>query len=82
MLGCLEMDVQSCIQKYTEMMDYVFDNPRKLPVNIAGELVPKYKQSKLEEKILEVISQSPVTQGIPPEKVLMRRTDRSSPCKV
>ena len=33
MLGCLEMDVQSCIEKYIEMMDYVFDNPRKLIVN-------------------------------------------------
>ena len=83
MLGCLEMNIKSCIDKYIEIMDYVFDNPRRLLVNpLNGELLPKYKQSKLKEKILEVISESRVTQGIPPEKVLMRRTDRLALCKV
>ena len=83
MLGCLEMDIETCIEKYIEIMDYVFDNPRILPVNIlTGQLIPKYKQSKLREGILGVIGGSRVTQGMPPETVRMRRTDASPQCKV
>lgn len=83
MLGCLEMDVQTCIDKYIKIMDYVFDSPRRMPVDIiSGELVPKYKQSRLRERILDVIRDSRVCQSMPPETVPMRRTDRSSHCKV
>lgn len=49
---------------------------------ISGELNPKYKQTKLRERILDVIRDSRVTQGMPPETVPMRRTDRSSYCRV
>ena len=83
MLGCLEMDVQTCIDKDIEIMDYVFDIPRRMPVDIvSGELNPKYNQSRLRERILDVIRDSRVTQGMPPETVPMRRTDRSSYCRV
>lgn len=82
MLGCLQMDVQTCIDKYAQIMDHVFESPRIMPVNITnGELVPKYKQSRLKARILEVIGEARVTQGTPPDRVRMR-TDMPSRCKV
>lgn len=82
MLGCLEMSVQACIDKYIEIMVYVFKNSRHSAVDMRGNIAAKYEQHRLRERILGVIGESSVVGDIAPEDVLMRRRDRAASCRV
>ena len=82
MLGCLEMDIQTCIQKYIKIMSYVFQNARHSSVDKYFNIVGKYKQSRLKERFLEVIAESRVIQDNAPQDLRMRRTDREASCRV
>ena len=82
MLGCLEMDVQTCINKYIEIMAHVFSNARRSPVDRHGNIAAKYDRDRLKDRILEVIRESRVIQDNAPQDLRMRRHDRSASCRV
>lgn len=82
MLGCLEMDVQTCIDKYIEIMVDVFRNSRHSLIDRRGNIAAKYEQRRLRERILGVIRESSVIRDIAPEDLLMRRQDRAASCRV
>ena len=82
MLGCLEMDIQTCIDKYIKMMTYIFSDARLSPVDKKLNIVAKYSQDRVKERILEVIGESRVIQENAPKDLLMRRDDRAACCRV
>ena len=82
MLGCLEMDVQTCINKYIEIMAHVFKNARHAPVDMRGNIVAKYDRDRLRDRILGVIGESRVIPDIAPQDLRMRRHDRTASCRV
>lgn len=82
MLGCLEMDVQTCIDKYIEIMAYVFQAPRHIPIDRHGNIAAKYQQGRLRERILGVIGESCVIQDNAPQDLRIRRQDRTALCRV
>ena len=82
MLGCLEMDVQTCIDKYIEIMAHVFRNARHSPVDMRGNIAAKYDRDRLRDGILGVIGESRVIPDIAPQDLRMRRHDRTASCRV
>ena len=82
MLGVLEMDLQTCIDKYIEIMTKVFKNAHTFPVDRRGNIAAKYKQEVLQEQILAVIRDSRVIGDNSPEDLRMRRQDRMASCRV
>ena len=82
MLGCLEMDVQTCIDKYIEIMVDVFRNSQHSLIDWRGNIAAKYEQGRLRERILGVIRESSVIRDIAPKDLLMRRRDRAASCRV
>lgn len=57
MLGRLEMDIQPCIDAYSELSRNIFcDKGRS--VNWKGNITGKYKASKLEDAVRRIIKDS------------------------
>jgi hypothetical protein len=56
MLGRLEMDVDECISAYVTLMRNVFEHQtRKAPINLRGNVKPRFDSAKLQEAITTVI---------------------------
>jgi hypothetical protein len=83
MLGVLEMDIQTCINKYLEIMDYVFSGPR-LPISWRMDVVSRFDKGRLRDKIIEVIRESTLCRqsGIRPDQLLLRRPGQTPRCRV
>lgn len=63
MLGRLEMDVDECITAYSDLAEYVFgDRQNHIPVNIKGEIKPRFDLARLKSAILRVVAQSGVSE--------------------
>jgi hypothetical protein len=75
MLGCLEMDVDECIDTYTSMFTTVFGE-KGLPVNMLGKIKGRFDSSVLEERIRGLL----VSRGLPETEPLNNGKDRA--CKV
>ena len=58
MLGRLQMDIQSCIDAYSELSRDVFSKKGLLPVDKSGNVKGRYKASKLENAIKKIIRDS------------------------
>lgn len=82
MLGVLEMDIQTCINKYIEIMEKVFRDAGIFRVDGRGNIAAKYKQNVLKKHILAVIGDSRVIGDCNPEDLPMRRQDRMASCRV
>ena len=73
MLGRLEMDVDECITAYSNLAAAVFSEKlSRLPVNIKGNVKPRFDSTKLENAIREVVTQS----GTSETQLLNDRTAR------
>lgn len=58
MLGRLEMDVDECIEAYSDLAAAVFSKKlSRLPVTINGKIKPRFDSTKLEEAIQKVVAQ-------------------------
>ena len=82
MLGVLEMDIQTCINKYIEIMATVFRDAHNFPIDRRRNIAAKYKQDVLRDQILAVIGNSRVIGDNNPEDLRMRRLDRMASCRV
>ena len=71
MLGRLRMDIQPCIDAYSELSRHVFDK-KGLPVDWRGRIKGKFKASELESAIKEIVRAS----GLPDSAVLDDGEDR------
>ena len=71
MLGRLQMDVQDCIDAYSEFSRHVFDK-RGLPVDWRGHIKGRFKASELESAIKNIVRAS----GLPENAVLDDGEDR------
>jgi hypothetical protein len=59
MLGRLEMDVDECIAAYSDLAAAVFgEKLSRIPVNIKGNVKPRFDSTKLESAIRKVVTQS------------------------
>jgi hypothetical protein len=59
MLGRLEMDVDTCIAKYTELMQAVFkEESSRLPFSKSGKVKARFDSAKLRGAIEDVIASS------------------------
>jgi hypothetical protein len=59
MLGRLEMDVDECITAYSDLAAAVFGQKlSRIPVNIKGNVKPRFDSMKLESAIRKVVTQS------------------------
>ncbi|KAJ6087603.1 hypothetical protein N7467_006517 [Penicillium canescens] len=66
MLGRLEMDVDRCIEAYSDLTAAVFDEKmRSLPVNFKGDIKPLFNSTKLESAIKKVVEDSGVSKDDP-----------------
>ncbi|KAL9134141.1 MAG: hypothetical protein Q9175_004673, partial [Cornicularia normoerica] len=75
MLGRLQMDIQPCIDAYSELSRRIF-NKAGLPVDLRGHVKGKYKASILEDAIKKIIKDS----GSPEDALLDDGKDRG--CRV
>ena len=57
MLGRLQMDIQTCIDAYSELSRDVFSK-KSLPVDLRGNVKGRFKASKLEKALKKIIEQS------------------------
>ena len=57
MLGRLEMDVQPCIDAYSELSRRIFSK-KSLPVDWRGHVNGRYKASELEDAIKKIVKDS------------------------
>lgn len=56
MLGRLEMDVDECIEAYTELMKTVFSGKSsRLPIDLKGKVKARFDSTKLRSAILSVM---------------------------
>jgi calcium-independent phospholipase A2-gamma len=77
MLGRLEMNIDDCIEAFTEMMDEIFKQKAKIPFKLfSGEVKPRYDSATLERCIRKVVTEA----GLPPDAKL--RDPKDSTCKV
>lgn len=59
MLGRLEMDVDECIDKYSDLAAAVFgERLSSIPVNFKGDITARFDSAKLESAIQKVIEDS------------------------
>jgi hypothetical protein len=59
MLGGLEMDVDECIAAYSDLAATVFgEKLSRIPVNIKGNVKPRFDSTKLESAIRKVLTQN------------------------
>lgn len=59
MLGRLEMDVDECIAAYSDLAAAVFgEKLSRIPVNIKGNVKPRFDSTKLESAIRKMVTQS------------------------
>ncbi|KAB8212947.1 phospholipase [Aspergillus novoparasiticus] len=59
MLGRLEMDIDKCIDAYSDLAATVFgEKPRSIPVNFKGDITARFNSAKLESAIQKVIEDS------------------------
>ncbi|GFF61344.1 putative Pfs, NB-ARC and TPR domain protein (JCVI) [Aspergillus udagawae] len=59
MLGRLEMDVDKCIDAYSELAAVVFgEKLSSIPLNFKGDITPQFDSAKLESAIQKVIEDS------------------------
>lgn len=73
MLGRLEMDVDECIAAYSDLAAAVFgDKMSHIPVNIKGEVKPRFDSRRLQSAIKQVVTQS----GAPEIDLLNDGTER------
>ena len=73
MLGRLEMDVDECITAYSNLAAAVFSEKlSRIPVNIKGNVKPRFDSTKLETAIRKVVTQS----GASETHLLNDRTER------
>jgi hypothetical protein len=57
MLGRLEMDVDECIAAYSDLASAVFGKKlSRIPVNIKGEIKPRFDPAKLEIAIRKAVA--------------------------
>lgn len=75
MLGRLQMDIQPCIDAYSELSRRIFST-RGLPVDWRGHVNGRYKASELEDAVKEIIRDS----GSPEDAPLADGKDRG--CRV
>ena len=71
MLGRLQMDIQECIDAYSELSRRVFSK-KGLPVDLRGHIQGRYKASVLESAIKDIIKAS----NLPVDEPLNDRKDR------
>ena len=66
MLGRLEMDVDECIDAYSDLAAAVFgERLSSIPVNFKGDIIARFDSAKLESAIQKVIEDSGVSkQGL------------------
>ena len=77
MLGRLEMNIDDCIEAFTEMMDEIFKQKAKIPFKLfSGKVKPRYDSATLERCIKKVVTNT----GLPPDAKLRDR--KYSNCKV
>ena len=57
MLGRLQMDIESCIDAYSELSSDIFSK-KGLPVDFRGNIKGKYKASELEKAVKRIIKNS------------------------
>jgi hypothetical protein len=63
MLGRLEMDVDECITAYSDLAEAVFSEKlSSIPVNIKGEIKPRFDSAKLEIAICKAVVQSGISE--------------------
>ncbi|TVY22961.1 Calcium-independent phospholipase A2-gamma [Lachnellula hyalina] len=74
MLGRLEMDVDECIEKYTNMFETIFGK-KGLPVNLLGKIKGRFDSTVLEECINRILRE----RGLPEGALL---NDGEERCKV
>ena len=59
MLGRLEMDVDTCISAYVELMESVFARESgRVPSGLSGRISPRFDSKKLESAMEKVIVRS------------------------
>lgn len=59
MLGRLEMSVDECITAYSDLAAAVFgERLSRIPVNIKGEVRPRFDSARLESAITKMVTQS------------------------
>ena len=59
MLGRLEMDVDQCIEAYSELTQKVFGKKKShFSINISLEVKSKFSSKKLDEAFLEVLKKN------------------------
>lgn len=59
MLGRLEMDVDECIDAYSDLAAAVFgEKLSSIPINVKGDIKPRFDSAKLESAIQKVIEDS------------------------
>jgi len=59
MLGRLEMDVDECIAAYSDLAAAVFgEKLHHIPVNIKGEVKPRFDSARLQSAVQKVVAQS------------------------
>lgn len=75
MLGRLQMDIQPCIEAYSELSRGIF-RERGLPVDWQGHVKGKYKTSELEDAVKKIVKDS----GSPEDAPLDDGKDRG--CRV
>ena len=61
MLGRLEMDVDECIEEYTNMFETIFGK-KGLPVNLLGKIKGRFDSTVLEECIKKILQQRGVSE--------------------
>ena len=64
MLGRLQMDIQPCIDAYSELSRRIFCN-RGLPVDWRGKVTGRYKASELEDAVRTIIKNSGSSEDAP-----------------
>jgi hypothetical protein len=63
MLGRLEMDVDECITAYSGLAEEVFgEKSRSFPINLKGEVTPRFDSTKLEGAIKKVVVQKGISE--------------------
>lgn len=59
MLGRLEMDIDECIDAYSDLATAVFgEKPRSFPVSFEGDTMGRFYSAKLENAIRKVVEDS------------------------
>ena len=71
MLGRLEMDIEPCIEAYSEFSRRVFSR-KNLPVDVRGRYKGRYKAAELEGATKDIVKAS----GLPVDEPLNDRKDR------